>query len=172
MHTDYIWAYMAVTVTCQSFAHCRVPARRTKMTRRWRFCRMTCSWTLRLGMTGMGLTPDAWVIKHCIYIKGTPGYKNKLILIDSQWLVKTNGATCIFIEKLVPKFLPVQFWPCLSFTALSPNFLSCGPKFRPFYRCDMKLCCDGVATSETRFECVSSAVTAVEDHAFQFKNIS
>ena len=32
-------------------------------------------------------------------LKGTPGYKNKLIQIDSQCLVKTNGATFILIEE-------------------------------------------------------------------------
>ena len=81
-------------------------------------------------------------------IKGTPGYKNKLIWIDSQWLVKTNGAIVFFIGKLRRKFLPDQFWSCLSFAslsvpsgiALSPAFWSCGPKLRPLYYCDMKLC--------------------------------
>ena len=34
-------------------------------------------------------------------VKGTPGYQNKLISLDSQWLVKTTGATFIFIGKLV-----------------------------------------------------------------------
>ena len=45
---------------------------------------------------------------HSLYsfalIKGTPGYKNMLIFIDSQRLVKTNGATFIFIDKLGIKF--------------------------------------------------------------------
>ena len=31
--------------------------------------------------------------------KETPGYENKLILIDSRWLMKTNAANFIFIEK-------------------------------------------------------------------------
>ena len=57
-----------------------------------------------------------------IAFEGTPGYKNKLILIDCQWLVKTNGATFIFIEKLDNKFLPGQFLAlplfCLSFSAI------------------------------------------------------
>ena len=51
-------------------------------------------------------------------IKETPGYKNKLIFIDCQWLVKTDDATFIFIEKLGNTFLPGQFWPCLSFSDL------------------------------------------------------
>ena len=33
-------------------------------------------------------------------LKGTPGYKNKLILIDRESLERTNGATSNFIEKL------------------------------------------------------------------------
>ena len=53
------------------------------------------------------------------FFKGTPGYKNKLILNDYQWLVKTNGATFIFIGKLGNKFLPGQFRPCLFFASLS-----------------------------------------------------
>ena len=85
-------------------------------------------------------------------IKGTPGYKNKYIFIDCQWLVKTNGAAFIFIGKLGNKFLPGQFWPCLSSAypsvpsgiAISPDFWSCGPKHRPLYCCDMKLWSDGV----------------------------
>ena len=44
-----------------------------------------------------------------VTIIGTSSYKNKLILIDSQ-LVKTNGATFIFIEKSGNKFLAGQFW--------------------------------------------------------------
>ena len=44
-------------------------------------------------------------------IKETPGYRHKLILIDSQWLVKTNGATFIFIEKLGKKFCLASFGP-------------------------------------------------------------
>ena len=63
-----------------------------------------------------------------------------------------NGAPFIFIEKLGNEVLPGQFWPCLSFAslsvpsgmALSPDFLSCGPKLRPLYCCDMNLCGDGV----------------------------
>ena len=86
------------------------------------------------------------------YIKETPGYKNNSTLIESQLLVKTNSATFIFIGKLSNKFLPGQFWPCLSFAslsvpsciALSPDFWSCGPKIRPLHGCDMKLCNDGV----------------------------
>ena len=81
----------------------------------------------------------------------TPDYKNKLILIDSQWLVKTNGATFFFLEKLGNKFLLGQFWPCLSFVSLSvpsgmalgPDFWSCGSKLGPLYWCDMILCNDG-----------------------------
>ena len=52
-------------------------------------------------------------------LKGTPSYKNRLILIDSQWLVKTDGDTFIFKEKLGNKFLPGTFWPCLSSASLS-----------------------------------------------------
>ena len=86
--------------------------------------------------------------------KGTPGHKNKLILIDSRWLVKTNSATSIFIGKLGNTFMPGQFWPCLSFAslsgpssmALSPDFWSCGPKLRPLHWCDMNLFSDGVTT--------------------------
>ena len=85
-------------------------------------------------------------------IKGTLGYENKLFIIDSQWLMKTNGATFIFTGKLGNEFLRGQFWNCLSFAslsvpsgmALSPDFLSCWPKLRPLYCCDMKLCDDGV----------------------------
>ena len=36
---------------------------------------------------------------HFWYLKGTPGYRNKYILIDGQWSVKTNGATFIFTDK-------------------------------------------------------------------------
>ena len=49
------------------------------------------------------------------FLKGNPGYKNKLILIDSHWLVKTNVVSFIFIEKLGNTYLPGQFWPCLAF---------------------------------------------------------
>ena len=37
-----------------------------------------------------------------VKLKGTPGY-DKLNFIDCQWLVKTNGATFIFIGKLGKK---------------------------------------------------------------------
>ena len=43
------------------------------------------------------------------YIQGTPGYKNKLIFIDGQWLVKTNRAAFIFVGELGNKFLSGQF---------------------------------------------------------------
>ena len=84
---------------------------------------------------------------HSGTIKGTPGYKNKLILIDCQWLVKTNGSIFNFIGKSGNKLLPGQFWLCLTFAslsvdsgiALSPDFWSCGPKIRRVYCCDMKL---------------------------------
>ena len=52
-------------------------------------------------------------------LKGIPGYKNWLNLIDIQRLVKWNGATFIFVEKLGSKCLPVQFWPDLCFASLS-----------------------------------------------------
>ena len=66
--------------------------------------------------------------------------------------MKTNGATFNFIRKLGKKILPGQFWPCLSFDSLSvpsgmdlsPDFLSCGPKLRSLYCCDMHLCGHGV----------------------------
>ena len=91
------------------------------------------------------------LLKHFENDKWTPGYKNKFILIDSQWLVKTNGATFIFIGKLGNKFLPGQFWLCLSFASLSvtsglapsPDFWSCEPKLRHLYCFDMKLCVMG-----------------------------
>ena len=44
-----------------------------------------------------------------MFLKGIPGYKYKLILIESQWFVKLNDATSILIEKLGNKFLPGQF---------------------------------------------------------------
>ena len=58
-----------------------------------------------------------------------------------------NGDTFMFVGKVGDKFLPGQFWPCLSFAslsvpsgmALSPDFLSCGPKLGPLYCCDMNL---------------------------------
>ena len=50
---------------------------------------------LRFGNLVLCSSSYAWEIK------GTPGYKNKLSLIDSQLLLKTNGANYIFIEKLV-----------------------------------------------------------------------
>ena len=53
-----------------------------------------------------------------ISIKGTRAFKNNLIFIDIQWLVKTNGAAFIFIVKSGNKFLINQFWPCLSFSAI------------------------------------------------------
>ena len=53
---------------------------------------------------------------HCL--KGPQVIKKNEIFIDSQWLMKANGATFIFIEKLGNKFLPGQFWACLSFSAL------------------------------------------------------
>ena len=65
-----------------------------------------------------------WYITHneaCSSIhglKGTPGYKNNIIFIDSQLLVKTNGVTFIFNRKLGNKFLPGHFWPCLSYSDL------------------------------------------------------
>ena len=61
---------------------------------------------------------------------GTPDLKNKLILIDSQWLVKINGATIFFMEKLRNKFLRGQFWPCLTFAPLSvPSGMAQNPDF-------------------------------------------
>ena len=86
-----------------------------------------------------------WNTLH--FFKGTAGCKNKFIFIDCQWLVKTNGATFVFIEHLSNKFLPGQFWPCLSFASLSvPSVMvlspkSCGPKLRRVYSYDMNLCC-------------------------------
>ena len=82
------------------------------------------------------------------FIKGTSGQKNKFILFDSQWSVKTNGSAFIFIEKLGNKLLPGQFGPA-SFSvpsgmALSPDFWSCGPNLGPLYCCDMEMCGDGV----------------------------
>ena len=98
-----------------------------------------------------------WVLidnvqERIVCIKGTPGCKNKLILIDSQLFGKTNGVTFIFIEKLGDTFLPDQFWQCLSFASLSvpssmafsPDFWSCEPTLKPLYCCDMKLCGDWV----------------------------
>ena len=81
--------------------------------------------------------------------RGTPGYENKFIFIDCQSLVKTNGATLIFIGELGnKKKLPGQFRPCLSFSAsgmtLSPDFFSCGPKLRHLNCCKMPLFGDGV----------------------------
>ena len=66
--------------------------------------------------------------------------------------METNGATCIFIEKLGNTFLPGPFWPCLSFAslsvpsgmALSPDFLACGPKLRLLNGCEMNLCVYGL----------------------------
>ena len=110
---------------------------------------------------------------YLISFKGNPGYKNNFILIDSRWLVKTNGATFIFIGKLGNKILPVQFWSCLSFASLSvPSGmaqsldLSCTPKLRPLF-----LWYEFVWrwVREMRFEWVSSAVITFEDHAFKFK---
>ena len=51
---------------------------------------------------------DKLFILH-INFKGTPGYKNMVIFIDCQWLVKTNFASFNFIGKLGYKFLPGQF---------------------------------------------------------------
>ena len=83
-----------------------------------------------------------------IDFKGTPGYKNKLIFIDCQWLLNTSGSTSIFIKKWGNKFLPGQFWPCLSFVALRHGpkylFLILWTKTQPLYFCDMKLCDDGI----------------------------
>ena len=113
---------------------------------------VSCPEWLNLGGCSR-LTWRAWPsLRPSPLIKGTPGYENKLTLIDSHWLVKTNGVTFIFVWSLGDKFLPSQFWPFLSFSslsvpsgmALSPEFLSCGPKLRPLYCCDMNLCCDGV----------------------------
>ena len=86
-----------------------------------------------------------------VKLKGTPGY-DKLNFIDCQWLVKTNGATFIFIEKLGNTFLLGLVWPCPFFAslsvpsgmALSPDFLCCGPKLRPLCCCNLNLCGDGV----------------------------
>ena len=85
-------------------------------------------------------------------LKGPQIMKTSWFPIDCKWLVKLNGATFIFIGKLGNKFLPGQFWPCLSFAslsvssgmALSPDFWSCGPKLRHLYCCDLKLWGDGV----------------------------
>ena len=96
------------------------------------------------------------IFMYKIHIKENPGNKYKLIFIHCQWLVKTNGVTSIFIEKLGNTFLPGQFWPCLCFASLSvpsgmgqsPDFSSCGPKLRPLYCCDMKLCGDGVGRQD------------------------
>ena len=50
---------------------------------------------------------------HCCMfsIKGTLGYKNKLIFIDSLRLLRTNGDTFIFTKKLGNKIVPGQFGP-------------------------------------------------------------
>ena len=62
--------------------------------------------------------------------------------------MKTNGATFLIMEELGKTFLPGQFWPGLSFSALrhgpSPDFLSCGPKLRSLYCCDMNFSGDEV----------------------------
>ena len=92
----------------------------------------------------------AWLETICILetFKGTPGYRNKLILIHSQWLVSTNGATFIFIGKLGNKFLPVQFWPSLSSSALRHGpkswFLILWTKAHASLLLWYKLCGDGV----------------------------
>ena len=61
-------------------------------------------------------------------IKGTPDSKNKLTFIDCR-LVKTNGATFIFLRKLGNTFFRGSFWPFLSFTSLAvSSLLKHGPK--------------------------------------------
>ena len=65
--------------------------------------------------------------------------------------MKRNGATSRCIQKLGNTFLPGPFWPCLSIAslsvpsgmALSPNFVFSGPKLRPLYFSDIKLCGGG-----------------------------
>ena len=44
-------------------------------------------------------------------LKGTPGYKNKLIFVALEWFVKTSGANLIFIAKLGLKKIS---WPVLT----------------------------------------------------------
>ena len=104
--------------------------------------------------------------------KGTPGYRNKLILFDSQWLVKTDGATFIFRGKLGHKFLPGQFWPCLSFSALRHGRKSWFLILWTKAQASLLLWYEIVWWwgRGIRFEWVSSAVITVEDHALDFKN--
>ena len=80
------------------------------------------------------------------FFKGTPGYKQKLILIDSQRFVKTKlGDKLLPLASFGPaSLLPLFQYPRGSGMALSPVFLSCGPKLRPLCCCDIHLCGDGV----------------------------
>ena len=118
------------------------------------------------------------VMCHKIYfyafdeLKGTQAYKNKWDLFNSQWWVKTNGATSIFIEKLGNKFLPGQFWPCLPFSALGHDLKSWFQILRTKVQASLLFWYEIVWWwgREIRFEGVLSAVIKVEDHAFQFKN--
>ena len=68
-------------------------------------------------------------LNFCLYVKGTPGYKNKLILIDSLSLVKTNGAASTFLAKEGNKCLPGQFWPCLAASLSVPSGIALSPDF-------------------------------------------
>ena len=75
------------------------------------------------------LKPEATKIQSTAF-KGTPAFKTTLIFTDCQLLVKTNGATYIFIEKLDNTFLPGQFWLRLSFASLSvPLGMGLSPDF-------------------------------------------
>ena len=66
------------------------------------------------------MSEEEWGEKRSFKI--TPGYKNKLILIDCQWLVKTNGANFSLHREIRwqifawPVLALLLFW--LSFSAL------------------------------------------------------
>ena len=108
----------------------------------------------------------------CNCVDKTPGYKNKLILIDGLWLVKMDGAAFIFIGQLSNTFLPGQFWPCLCFSALrhglSPDFLISWTKAEASLLLWYKTV--WWWGREIKFEWASSAVITVEDHGLQFEN--
>ena len=85
-------------------------------------------------------------------LKGTPRYQNQVIF---HWLsrISENERWYFYLHSEIKKHIfswPVMALPlfCLSFSALrhgrSPAFLSCGPKLRPLYFCEMNLCGDGV----------------------------
>ena len=82
-------------------------------------------------------------------VRGTPGYKNKLIFIDCQGLGKTNDAILLSsYGNQATNFRLATFGPASlsvpSGVVLSHDFLTCGPKLRPLYCYDMNLCGDGV----------------------------